>query len=308
MHLLQIPRRPPKISKLAAPQPFFAKGSLVHDYPAGNLNVVQDRVKMSDISMVLFYAPWSAECQFARHSFEQVARLFADQMHFAAVNCWQPGGECRHQYAKIHDWPVAMAYMKSGLAVPYTGRWSVGSVTRFVQSLMRPIHRIIDNDDMLRLMMSHDAVVVAFLDVNQYGEDYAAYYSTAIKWLEQDPFQTVAFGVVTGASAVGFDVVQHAPLVRTYLWNGTMEYESTNVWTQPKLTAWIGRQIVRVSAWLNPPGTKSNTLAPYLRTGPVLVLFTPRIMDVSESIDAYDMVGFYLSRITSEVAYLTNVH
>lgn len=184
-----------------------------------------------------------------------------------------------------------MAYMKSGLAVPYTGRWSTASVTRFVQSLMLPVHRIVDNEDMLRLMMSHDAVVVAFVDVNQYAEDYAAYYSTAIKWLEQDPFQTVAFAIVTGASAVAFDVHQNAPLVRTYLWNGTMEYESTNVWTQPKLSAWIAKQLIRVSAWLNPPGTKANTLAPFLRSGPLLVLFTPRSMDVGESIDAYDMVN-----------------
>lgn len=193
---------------------------------------------------------------------------------------------------QIHDWPVAMAYMKSGLAVPYTGRWSVASVMRFVQSLVRPVHRIVSNDDMLRLMMSHDAVVVAFLDVNQYAEDYAAFYSTAIKWLEQDPFQTVAFGIVTGASAFDFDVQQNAPVVRVYLWNGTMEYESANVWTQPKLSVWIGKQIIRVSSWLNPPGTKANTLAPFLRSGPVLVLFTPRSMDAGDSIDAYDMVSY----------------
>lgn len=101
--------RPPKISKIAPPQPFFDASSklgagsspVVHDYPAGNLNVVQERVKLSDISVVMFYAPWSAECQFARASFEEVAQMYGDEVHFAAVNCWQPGGECRHQYAKV---------------------------------------------------------------------------------------------------------------------------------------------------------------------------------------------------------------
>lgn len=194
-----------------------------------------------------------------------------------------------------------MAYMKSGLAVPYTGRWSVPSLTRFVQSLAHPLHRVVDNEDMLRLMMSHDAVIVAFLDVNQYAEDYAAFYSTAIKWLEHDPFQTVAFAVVSGAaSAATFDV-QHLPLVRAYLWNGTMEYESPNVWTQPKLVGWISKQIVRVSAWLHLPGTKANTLAPYLQRGPVLVLFTPRSMDVATSIDAYDMVSIFRGSFISKI-------
>lgn len=191
--------------------------------------------------------------------------------------------------AQIHDWPVAMAYLKSGLAIPYTGRWSVASLTKFVRALMHPLHRVIDNEDMLRLMMSHDAVVVAFLDVDQYADDYAAFYSTAVKWLEQDPFQSVAFAVVTGASTASFGV--HRPLVRTYLWNGTMEYDTQNVWTQPKLATWINQQIIRISVWLNPPGVKASTLAPHLKNGPVLLLFTPRNMDSTKSIDAYDMVS-----------------
>jgi len=48
----------------------------------------------------------------------------------------------------------------------------------------------------------------------------------------------------------------------------------------------------QVSLWLAPPGTKSNSLAPYLKSGPVLLLFTPRNLYL-EHVDAYEMV-FYL--------------
>lgn len=49
----------------------------------------------------MFYAPWSAESQYARQPFESVAKLFHKEAHFAAINCWQPGGECKQQYAKV---------------------------------------------------------------------------------------------------------------------------------------------------------------------------------------------------------------
>ena len=68
--------RSPKISKVAPPKPFFPRGSLVHDYPTGHLDHVQNRVSQSELSLVMFYAPWCAESQHARSSYEYVARLF----------------------------------------------------------------------------------------------------------------------------------------------------------------------------------------------------------------------------------------
>lgn len=261
----------------------------MHDFPGGNLELVQNRVKAADISLVFFYAPWSADCQHARTAYEQTARLFYRHVYFAAVNCWQPGGECRGQYSKIHEWPVAMAYFQTGLAVPYTGRWSTASVVRFVRALQRPVQRVIDNDGMLRLMMSHDAVVVGFIGDPQQPDDavlYETFYTTAVKWLERDPFQTVAFAVVTGAAVQTFGVQR--PLVRLYQWNGTVEHDFA---TQPRMQAWLDQNMLRVSKWLQPPGTKASTMAP-LRRGPVLMLFTPRnaVASAPGANDAYDML------------------
>lgn len=277
---------PPKISKVAPPKPFFPKGSLVHDYPGGHLDHVQNRVSLSELSLVMFYAPWCAESQYARATYEYVARLFYREAHFAAINCWQPGGECRHQYAKILEWPVVMAYLQNGLAVPYNGKWTRSAVTKFVTALIRPIKRVSKTEELLDLMTIHDAVVVAFVDVNRQVGNYRAFYQTAVRWLEKDPFQNVGFAVVTGASAKVFGV--DGPMVRTYLWNGTMEYKK-DIWSQPELHKWITSKIIRVSMWVSPPGTKSNTFAQYLKNGPVVMLFTPRNFQ-TESVDAYTML------------------
>lgn len=74
------------------------------------------------------------------------------------------------------------------------------------------------------------------------------------------------------------------------------EYKNTT-WTQPEIAKWISANIHQVSAWLAPPGSKSTTLAPYLKRGPAVLLFTPRI-HYTRSNDAYTMVRFLATMIT----------
>lgn len=92
--------RPPKVSKISPSKPFFPKGSLVTDWPDGQLTL-KSKLLLTDLSFVLFYAPWCAESQHARVSYEYVARLFAREAEFSAINCWQPSGECRAHYTKV---------------------------------------------------------------------------------------------------------------------------------------------------------------------------------------------------------------
>lgn len=82
-------------------RPFFAAGSLVEDWPSGDLFKAQAKVTLSELSFVLFYAPWSAESQHARDPYDFAAKLFYRQAYFAAINCWHPVGECRQQYTKV---------------------------------------------------------------------------------------------------------------------------------------------------------------------------------------------------------------
>lgn len=75
--------------------------------------------------------------------------------------------------------------------------------------------------DLMSFMTGKDAVVVAFLDAELDRRQYSRFYQTALKWLEKDPFQEVAFGVVTGESVDAFGV-EEVPTIQLYLWNETI--------------------------------------------------------------------------------------
>lgn len=118
-------------------------------------------------------------------------------------------------------WPVLMAYTQNGLAVPYNGRWNSRELTQFVRALMNPMKRFTSPDELLTVMASNDAVVVAFVDLLVHRSFFSSFYRTAVKWIEKDPNQEIVFGVVTGDTMRRFGV-ESAPVVRMYLWNDTV--------------------------------------------------------------------------------------
>lgn len=229
------------------------------------------------------------ESQFSRSAYEHVAKLFYREAHFAAINCWQPNSECRSHYTKVQSWPILMAYQPSGNGIQYhKNLWTKSALTKFVTAMMNPLKRLTSPNDLLEIMTSKDAVLVAFLDIEKDKKQYNTFYKTSMKWLERDPFQEIGFGVVTGESADTFGVAEH-PIMRLYLWNETIEYYGNSSWTSKEITKWLGEHLQQVSLWLSPPGIKSSSLAPYLKQGPVMLLFTPRNL-VQEQSDAYIML------------------
>lgn len=266
----------PKISRAVSPVPFFNKGSLVEDYYFGQLNPTQTKVGLSDLSFVLYYAPWDAESQHSRAAYDHVARLFYKEAYFSAINCWQPGSECNKQYQKIHSWPILMAYQRNGFGIQYQKNlWTEGALTKFITSLLHPITRLTSPDDLLELMASKDALIVGFIDLEAHPLHYRSFYRSALKFLEKDPFNEIGFAVVTGETALSFGV-DTVPAIRAYLWNETLEYFGNATWSSKEINRWVNEHLQQVSFNLSPPGTKSMSLSPYLKQGPALVLFMPR--------------------------------
>lgn len=266
----------PKISRAVSPVPFFSQGSLVEDYYYGQLTPTQTKVSLSDLSFVLYYAPWCSESQHSRAAYEHVARLFYREAYFSAINCWQPGSECRNQYTKIHSWPILMAYQRNGFGIQYQKNlWTEGALTKFINSLLSPIQRLISPDDLLKMMTSKDALIVAFIDLEANPRHYKSFYHAALKFLEKDPFNEIGFAVVTGETSLAFGV-ETVPSIRAYMWNETLEYFGNATWSSREINKWVNDHLQQVSLNLSPPGTKTSSLAPYLKQGPVLILFTPR--------------------------------
>ena len=119
-------------------------------------------------------------------------------------------------------WPVLMAYLQNGLAVPYNGRWNTRELTQFIRVLMKPLKRITNPSELLDMMASHDAVVVSFVDLLMNRSHYSNFYKTSVKWIERDPNQEVVFGVVTGDARRNFGIEANIPVIRMYLWNDTV--------------------------------------------------------------------------------------
>lgn len=279
--------RLPKAEKYPEPLQFFSSDSSILDFPHGNLGAVQSKVALSDLSFVMFYAPWSADSQHARPVFHTISRIFYREVDFMAINCWQPDGECRQQYKKVMSWPVLMAYSKNNIAVPYNGQWTESALARFVYLMLKPLYRIHKPEQLLELIHEYDAVITLFVNVETSITFYNIFYQAAMKWLEKDPQGDVAFAIVTGDAMFNFGV-EREPTLRLYLWNQTIEYED-EVWRASLIHRWIIENKQQVTHWLSPPGSRSKEFESFIQRGPVLVLFTPRNLYDFPS-DAYAMV------------------
>jgi len=62
------------------PVSIFKRNSTVRDYYSGDVAKPFSTVLSSDISLVMYYAPWDFDSQIAKHEFEQVALDFQDQV------------------------------------------------------------------------------------------------------------------------------------------------------------------------------------------------------------------------------------
>lgn len=143
---------PPKVSKPPAAYPFFPDGSIVSDWYRGQINAAIENARASDITFVMYYAPWDAESQAAKKEFEEVTKFYKKYVTFVAVNCWQPNTECRQQYSKVYKWPVFIAYPSHGRGIQYNGPISSVHIIKFLQKVYNPLIRLtsekpVDFDD-----------------------------------------------------------------------------------------------------------------------------------------------------------------
>ncbi|XP_014234025.1 thioredoxin domain-containing protein 11 [Trichogramma pretiosum] len=269
---------PPRISKPPIARPFFNESSLVLDYYKGHLGALIDRVTDFDFCFVMYYAPWDAESQIVKEEFEKVAQYYNSQVFFAAINCWHPGSECRARYSKIQSYPVLMMYPAKESGIQYKGVRSAPYMIRFIHNFMNPIIRVSKDDEIMELLKSYDAVMIGYFrfDGISRSPGYREFYRAALRNLERDPNGEVAFVAVINKDLIEDHGVMKFPSASLLMWNETLFYPDTSKWTSDNINNWISSSLHRVVTWIQPPGSKSLTFAPYLWDGPVLFLFTPR--------------------------------
>ncbi|XP_053997543.1 thioredoxin domain-containing protein 11 [Hylaeus anthracinus] len=270
---------PPKISKPPSAKPFFNQSSIVLDFYKGHLGAMIERVSEADFSFVMYYAPWDAESQAVRPEFENVAQYYRTQIFFAAINCWHPNSECRAHYNKIQSYPVLMLYPSRDSGIQYRGIHTLPYMIRFLNAVMNPIVRITHTEQLIDLFVNYDAVVVGYFNFTRLDRTpgYREFYKAAIRALEKDPNRELVFAIVTSALSSERDHnIYKFPSANLLMWNESLRYPEDTEWTSENILNWISSSIHLPALWLQPPGVKALTLAPYLKEGPVLFLFTPR--------------------------------
>ncbi|KZC05729.1 PREDICTED: thioredoxin domain-containing protein 11 [Dufourea novaeangliae] len=268
----------PKVSKPPTAKPFFNQSSIVLDFYKGHVGAVIEMVREADFSFVMYYAPWDAESQAVRPEFEKVAQHYDTQVFFAAINCWHPSSECRAQY-KIQRYPLLMLYPSRDSGIQYKGIRTSQYMIRFLHAVMNPIVRIIHPEQLIELLVNYDAVVVGYFNFTRLDRTpgYKEFHKAAISALESDPNRELIFAIVTSKLASERDHnIYTFPSANLLMWNESLRYPEDSEWTSENILNWIRSSTHQPALWLQPPGIKALTLAPYLREGPVLFLFTPR--------------------------------
>uniref|UniRef100_A0A336LN73 CSON007159 protein n=1 Tax=Culicoides sonorensis TaxID=179676 RepID=A0A336LN73_CULSO len=264
--------KPLKISRIAPPRTFI-NSTFIEDFANGQLLLTQNKVAFSEISFVLYYAPWCAESRSARKIYEVVAKVYGTRVFFSSINCWQPGGECRNQYSNVPKWPTIMSYRSTGFGLQYNGILSEHALLNFVNSIMYPLKRITNLDDLFSLMNDNSVVVLALLDMKKNQKHFKEFYQTSLKYLEVDPHREIRFAICTGDNSKVFGS-KHQPKLRIYLWNETLEYSNFN-WKTAALLKYIKNSVHQNQKWIS-PNKKSNSIASNIVKSSLILLFTPR--------------------------------
>lgn len=184
-----------------------------------------------------------------------------------------------------------MAYPSHGRGIQYKGVRKAEHMIKFLQNIIEPVIRIVDDSEKIKYKIYYDAFVTAYIDASPKSYDYGVYYTIALRFLERDPLREVPFLIVTKKNSGLINNNNDLPQLRLELWNETLIYPSGNEWKPDDLLTWIYDNLHQVSVWASPQGTKTNYLSVYMQPGPALILFTPR-NPLLEHINYYSAVSF----------------
>ncbi|KAJ2946055.1 hypothetical protein O0L34_g4974 [Tuta absoluta] len=281
---------PTKISKHPQAVRFFSPHSVVTDWYRGQLSHALSYINYEEISFVMYYAPWDAESQYVRDEFEKAANVLRDRVHFSAINCWNPGSECRIQNSKIPSWPILMVTI-TGRGVLYKGPKDAHSMVKFIELIIKPLERVSSTEDLIHLLSVCDAVAVGFTPLTSTSKYYNVWYQVAVKSKEYDVVGEMCFASVTSEELAVDLGVEHVPSARLMLWNDTKEFvieEDISSWNESSLLSWVLESFTQPVARIIPLWKKAFSFERFIHA-PILILFTP-LNPLYEQLPSYDLL------------------
>lgn len=141
--------------KTRLPDDFFPPNSLIHDYKFGQIQELSQLAFQNEVTFVMYYAPWNADCIAFRNEYLKISKHYKSQISFAAVNCWWPDGECSKSY-RIKKFPIFIAHLRNIGEVEYKGPLVANYLIPFLDNLLNPVRPIQNEGDLLDLKSKHD--------------------------------------------------------------------------------------------------------------------------------------------------------
>ncbi|CAH1274416.1 TXNDC11 [Branchiostoma lanceolatum] len=258
-------------------QRLFHPMSPVREFRSGDVQTMKKLIAHSELSMVMFYAPWCAESQLAAQDYGEVGKKLHKEIFFAAINCWEYAGECRKKFA-FQKFPKFFVYNSRLEGIEYTGPVTTKHMMKFLQRVASPVTYIRDLEDLVFFSALEDTGVLAYFDFSAWRPTlgYLHYYLAAQNALEKVPFHGVKFGVITSREVAGLIKIKEprtVVMVRTL--NDTLVYPHTRNFSHQDILAWVEENRVQTVQWLPLAGVKSLQLSTELQAGPSLLYFTP---------------------------------
>lgn len=263
--------------------PLLHSNATVREFYEGDIAVPFFTVLQSDVSLVLYYAPWDFDSQLAIQDFEKIANKYKGQVFCTSINCWVHSGLCKKTFLKLRSFPLILGYVGASRGIQYRGPLQYDYLDKFVQSLLTPLIRIETVADLNKLLIQSAVVVTGFFNFDlAKPKGFYPFYTASLRYLEYDSRKTVVFAVITNPSAaqrLGIRLSMPRQFdLRLHLWNETLIYPyNDNAIDTSQLLQWIHYRSHSPMQFISPSGRKNQVIQRYLieQQRPSLILFTP---------------------------------
>ncbi|CAD7002795.1 unnamed protein product [Ceratitis capitata] len=246
--------------------------------PGKDVNEIRQEAEKFELSFLFYHASWNDDSRTALKVYDQIAVDYQKHIYFATIDCYHLACNCSktHSFSlgsgAPNKWPTLIVHYGHRIPVQYNGEWNVKSLHRFIENLFYPVERVQTKEELKKLNMERDAVVLGAFDFESQLE-YRKFVSAGVKWLEIDPKGSFRFAAVFGKAAdLGLNEVNNTNEKSQLLFISNKGMNEPPIkWNVSNIVLWLKNEFVRSVSNLyeyNSP----KSIPVLLRSSPVLIL------------------------------------
>lgn len=161
---------------------YYNSSCQIIDSYDGNLDYVNNSLESSQFTFIYLYAHWCARSHKFKKLIEKLTCKYSNKISFIAVNCFNPSGSCRKTF-DLSKYPHIVLQIRNAGLFTYQGPFQFEYVSRYLDLMLAPLHRIDNLDEFANFIIDNDGAVIGnFNFTEKYDNDlYNIFYQSAIK-------------------------------------------------------------------------------------------------------------------------------